>query len=105
MITPGMHTGKTTDGCNSDVKLTWNGGTTATLWTSKGDMTLTGVQKQADGTLTATGGSGTYNGWYGNFADNDGDGKVFKLSTQGADGKFTFEADLKKGMDLTGKVS
>lgn len=97
--------GKTDDGCNADVKLMWNGGSTATLWTSLGDITLTGVQKQADGTLTATGGSGKYNGWYGNLTDNDGDGKVFKLSTQGADGQFRFEADLKKGMDLKGHVA
>lgn len=100
-----MHTGKTTDGCNADVKLTWNGGTTATLWTSKGDITLSGVQKLADGSLVATSGSGSYNGWWGNLKDNDGDGYVFKLGTQGADGKFSFEADLKLGMDLTGKVS
>ncbi|HRJ94794.1 MULTISPECIES: hypothetical protein [unclassified Thiothrix] len=105
MISTGTHTGKTSDGCNADVKFMWTGGSTATLWTSKGDMSLWGVQKLADGTLVATGGSGSYNGWYGSFKDNDGDGYVFKIGTQNADGTFTFEADLKLGMDLKGKLT
>ncbi|MEB4590358.1 hypothetical protein VSS37_05155 [Candidatus Thiothrix sp. Deng01] len=104
MIPPGCHTGKTTDGCNANVQLTWNGGSTATLNTSRGTICLTGVQKLADGSLVATGGSGSYGSWCGTLKDNDGDGYVFKLGTKGADGYYSFEADLKTGMDLTGKV-
>jgi hypothetical protein len=66
---------------------------------------LTGVQKQADGTLTATGGTGHYNGWSGTLCDNDGDGKVFKLDANKTNNMYVFSADLKAGCDLTGKVS
>ncbi|MDQ5770846.1 hypothetical protein [Thiothrix subterranea] len=70
--------------------------TTGTLWKSingTGDISLTGLHKLADGTLVATGGKEYVNGQWKTLGDANGDGYVFKVSPQNANGTFNFEVD------------
>lgn len=82
----------------------WNGGSTAKLWTTEGDIQLTGVKKLDDGTLIATGGKGKFGNWYGNLKDLNGDGRVLtiKPSTDGATHDFSLDVD--KGKVVTGTI-
>jgi hypothetical protein len=95
MLQPGVHTGEDSNG--NFVKLKdWNGAndTNVTFWKSGGDIRLTGFEKQDDGSWTATGGSEYVSGkgWQP-LIDRNGDGIVFKVDPQNADGTFSYWAD------------
>jgi hypothetical protein len=98
MLQPGTHTG--TDSNGSFVKLKdWSGAndSNVTFWKSGGDIQLWGFAKQDDGSWTASGGreyvSGA--GWQP-LIDRNGDGVAFKVSTQNADGSFSYWADASR---------
>ncbi|MCK5727234.1 MAG: hypothetical protein KAH22_10455, partial [Thiotrichaceae bacterium] len=102
MVTPGKHPASSSMFADN-AKFIWDGGSTAKLWTNKGDIILKGVKKLDDGTLVATHGYGKFGDWNGWLVDNDKDGYVFKAEA-GTGNDFPFEIDLKAGKDVTGEI-
>lgn len=78
--------------------------TTAKFFTSEGDIKITEITKNADSTVSATGGYGKFKDWYGNLSDQSGDGLVFKAGTLNQNGNFDFTVDLADGNFITGEL-
>ncbi|CAA6822561.1 MAG: Unknown protein, partial [uncultured Thiotrichaceae bacterium] len=104
MLQPGEHMGQTSDGKSVKLK-DWDsaGDSHVTFWKSGGDIQLNDFAKQADGSWAATEGrEWTSNGWK-DLTDQNGDGFVFQVGTENADGSYDFWADTSSSKTLDGK--
>jgi hypothetical protein len=103
-----MHTGQTSEGYSVKLK-DWDSADDqkVTLWKSfngTGDIVYSDFQKLDDGSWAATSGhEWTSKGWKP-VTDQNGDGYVFKVGTENADGSYSFWADTSSSKTFDGKL-